>query len=276
MKKVLAAMLGLTLVFSAVGCRAEQTALANGIYFAIEEEFSATGWKDFVIVTVEDGMIVNYNWDSIQRNLRVEEDEITTKKLLQDEYGMRPVSPISAEWFEQAEAFEDFVLENGAAAVTFKDDAGHVDNIAGCTMQAKGALALIDKALAAGPVEFGPYEDGVYFAEAADFSTSGWKDMVKVVVMFGNIVSVDWDAVSNEETPRYKKAIQDEYNMRPASPIGAEWFEQALAFQNFVVANNGVAAITYGDDAGHVDNIAGCTMQGQAVAMFIKNIVPLK
>lgn len=58
-----------------------------------------------------------------------------------------------------------------------------------------------------------------------------------------------------------KKELKDEYNMKPASGIGKEWYEQ-IAFLEDYIKTNGVDKITLGDDgkATNEDVLTGCTM----------------
>ena len=73
--------------------------------------------------------------------------------------------------------------------------------------------------------------------------------------------------VDTEKTFRTKMELGPEYNMKPASPIGAEWDEQTKAFEEYVVGMTGaeVAAMETTEHNGHqisVDEalLAGCTM----------------
>ena len=69
-----------------------------------------------------------------------------------------------------------------------------------------------------------------------------------------------------------KQEKGDEYNMRPASPIGKEWFEQANALATFCVGKTleeAVAGIAIGEDGKPTgaDVVTSCTMK---VGDFVK------
>lgn len=65
-----------------------------------------------------------------------------------------------------------------------------------------------------------------------------------------------------------KQELKEEYNMKPASPIGKEWYEQAKFLEDYVVGKTAaeVAAIATVEKNGHpsvpadADLTAGCTM----------------
>lgn len=79
----------------------------DGHYAAQAEQFSNTGWKDTVDITVVSGRIVAVNWDAIA------EDGGTNKKQrsLDGEYGMYGDGPAQWPWWEQAEATERHLME---------------------------------------------------------------------------------------------------------------------------------------------------------------------
>ena len=64
-----------------------------------------------------------------------------------------------------------------------------------------------------------------------------------------------------------KTDLEDDYNMRGASPIGKEWFEQTNFFEEYCIGKTvaEVAATEVNPENGHVaesevDLVAGCTM----------------
>ncbi|MDY5377884.1 MAG: hypothetical protein SPG60_07585, partial [Eubacterium coprostanoligenes] len=66
-----------------------------------------------------------------------------------------------------------------------------------------------------------------------------------------------------------KKELGDDYNMRGASPIGKEWYEQAEAFEKWCVGKTAdEIKASYGDDmaATDADLKAGCTITISGIA----------
>ena len=215
-----------------------------------------------------------------------------SKKEKLEEYGMKPASAIGKEWYEQAEAFEAYVVGltavDVAAIPVETTDNGHVVTtdetlLAGCTMSisafidatvkacnddsaadftgdAKLALTCatsVDSATAS--AEDG--EDGtaaMYTSFAAVAVDNDGKlaavcyDEVQPKVTFDEEGEITSDTSAEIKTKREKK---DEYGMRGVSGISAEWFEQDQAFETFVTGKTAdeISAIpTETTDNGHV------------------------
>jgi|LSQX01.2.fsa_nt_gb major membrane immunogen (membrane-anchored lipoprotein) len=105
------------------------------------------------------------------------------------------------------------------------------------------------------------YKDGVYKAEQADFSETGWKDFVEVTVEGGKITAVNWDATNkDDETLMKKKASQDGvYDMKVAG-AQSDWHEQAALVEQYLIEQQDPTKIEYSDEEGHVDTITGVSI----------------
>jgi len=102
--------------------------------------------------------------------------------------------------------------------------------------------------------------DGWYFAEEADFASSGWKDMVVLQVKGGKIVSVNWNGINNKGlADKDTVAAAGGYGMVKASKLGKEWHEQAAAVEQYLVSTQNTAFSTF-DAAGKTDAITGASM----------------
>lgn len=104
-------------------------------------------------------------------------------------------------------------------------------------------------------------KDGVYFAQQAKYSSSGWADQVVVKVSGGKIADVQWNGVSSLAGARDKKAHSagGKYGMVKASKIKAEWDAQAKAAEAFLVKSQDPNFSKFGKD-GKTDAIAGASM----------------
>lgn len=114
--------------------------------------------SDYAAVTLNaDGKITSCLIDASQAKctiadgkFTVAEGAITSKKDLQDEYGMRPASEIQKEWFEQAEAFEIWAVGKTAdeimAGVGEDGAPSDADLLAGCTITVSSIAANVAKA----------------------------------------------------------------------------------------------------------------------------------
>lgn len=77
-------------------------------------------------------------------------------------------------------------------------------------------------------------------------------------------VSIDETYTTEDGEATTKKTLKEDYNMKSASGIGKEWYEQIEFLENYIV-ENGVDAITL-DDSGKATNedvLAGCTINIQ-------------
>lgn len=102
----------------------------------------------------------NDKGDVTVAEVKLEGDKITSvfidvntangsKKELKEEYGMKKASAIGKEWYEQAAALEQFIVENGVDAVTVGEDqkATNEDLLAGCTMAVKDYVDAVKAAI---------------------------------------------------------------------------------------------------------------------------------
>lgn len=102
----------------------------DGVYTAQAAEFASSGWKETVEITIENSKLVTINWDAIYKD-----DSIPIRKKQYSKsglYGMMAVGAV-AEWYDQAVAAEQFVLEKGIDALTVNQD-GYTDVVSSCTI----------------------------------------------------------------------------------------------------------------------------------------------
>ena len=109
----------------------------------------------------------------------------------------------------------------------------------------------------AAPVETetATYVDGTYTAEAAEFH-NGYKDVVTVVVEGGKIVSVDYNCLTEDGGTKRAQSENGEYVMTEDGPL---WHEQADAFAQYVVENQGTVGLNLNDN-GKTDVVAGVSI----------------
>ena len=103
------------------------------------------------VILDESGKIVSCKIDTAQNQLSVangilgDAPEFLTKAERGDDYNMKGVSGIGKEWYEQAEAFENYVVGKTADEVTSIDTAD-ADLLAGCTINTSGIISTVAKA----------------------------------------------------------------------------------------------------------------------------------
>ena len=255
-----------------------------------------------------DGTITDIDLDCVQTKinfnasgeLTTEEGTTwTTKTDLDDDYNMRPASPIGAEWDEQTAYFEEYCIGKTVAQVagiSIDAETNHpteADLITGCTMNVNSFIAVLEKSQTVLEVPEGELAMGFYMTTSYDTSYSGSHaasadgnglaqaniDIYAVTINSeGVIVDCKIDAIQAKtefdasgalvtevgaDNPS-KMELGDDYAMRAASGIGAEWDEQVIALQNYCIGKTpaeiqGIAL----DDSGKAtdaDLIAGITM----------------
>lgn len=214
--------------------------LEDGVYFAQADEFSErTGWKYNVTLEVEGGEVVSAVWDSAH----VDSGTGKRARSMNGEYGMVEKGDAMAPWYEQAEAVEAYFLET--------QDTATPDSISGATIGLEDFFSLAEKALAKGPVGYGPYKDGTYSASQDEFG-HGYKYFVEVTVISGYVVAANWDALAEGGGKNKQQASQDgDYGMVEKGDAMAPWWEQARAVEDYFLANQ---------DLSQPDAISGATI----------------
>ena len=229
---------------------------ADGAYFAIDEQFASSGWKEYVSLTVVNGRIAAINWSGVNRT----GDD---KKAFDaaGNYNMVKFGKAQDEWSVQATRTENHLIETqDLKAITYSDNEGHTDDIAGVSIHVNGMYALVEKALAAGVRELGPYADGTYYASQDDFASNGWKSFVSLYVHNGNIVQAYYSGVNAAGEDKQVFASEGKYGMIKASKVGKEWHEQAQATEAYLIETQDPKKIRFTKTDGITDDIAGVSM----------------
>lgn len=244
-----------------------------------------------------DGKVINLQLDEAQTKPDLAKDngtvsDLRTKLDKQGDYGMKAASPIQKEWFEQAEAFEAWAKGKTADEISAGVDASGIatdaDLKAGCTINSgtfvKAAVAAINGAKELGASSTDTLALNVDTEKNQDSSDKNLQyDSNYAAVTLGadgKITSCLIDASQAKctitdgkftvESGAYqtKKELGDAYNMKGASPIQKEWFEQAAAVEQWAVGKtSSEIANTYGEDmkTTDADLKAGCTISVNSI-----------
>ncbi len=189
-----------------------------------------------------------------------------SKKELGDAYDMKKASPIGKEWYEQAEALEKYVIGKTLAEVKgISLDEGYPsseDLTSSVTMKIDSIIAAIEKAVnnakdlgaksgdtlglgitsgsgnatknvadgADGVVQAYSHYSAVSFDKSGKI-TSSIIDASQTNVSFNAEGKLTSDLKGDFKT---KLELGNAYDMKKASPIGKEWFEQSEAFSNYM------------------------------------------
>ena len=253
----------------------------DGIYFAAENGFSNSGFKYYAIILVEDGKIIEAEWNAYNRDGYLHRCEGAEKITCAAEgnYRMHPNNP-EKEWHVQAEATVDFVLNKETIELEYSDNSGKTDAIAGVTVTVNEFFGLIVKAFENGPVDEGDYVDGYYFVKGEETARNDRDgnyieqeySFVTTVIVNGTIVLYDLNTrytvanPANEDRPFLTKdSAGQNYGMHRSSSMGAdgEWFKQAERIEVYIIDNQTLDGIEIDAETSKTDDIAGVTMRVQ-------------
>ncbi len=251
----------------------------------ISESTSATADADgvnqtnSVVVAVlvgQDGKILDCKLDMAQTVINFsKEGKLTTpvettfksKQELGTDYGMLSSSKIGKEWYEQANAFADYVTgktvdEVKSIAVSEEGTATDADLASSVTVHIGDFIAAVEKAVA-NAQEIGATDadklglgittdmensedaaadaDGVaqaYSYYVATTSDASGKITSCIIDASQGIVNFDTTGnITNDITiaPQTKNELKEDYGMKQASGIGKEWYEEANTFAQYAV-----------------------------------------
>lgn len=239
------------------------------------DEITAMGQADTTIAAITldaDGKIVGVSIDTAQVQVEYDEDmqvasdveaEIDTKKERGNGYGMVGQSDIGKEWYEQIAAFEEWMIGKTVEEVVNLDvkerDASHThvpdvpELTSSVTITVESYIEAVEKA-AENTIDVEDLDTfglghTISIAKSNEsqaqmditFATSGFDadnnvvgtiiDTAQVVVPFyadGKVDAADADL-------RTKKEKKEDYNMKGASDIDKEWYEQMEALEEWTV-----------------------------------------
>lgn len=316
MRKLIALILSAALLLCCVPAMAEEAApVKTGLSIITNMTADKQTNINLTAVTVDDnGVITACVIDYIQAKVAVDGTGVITTELgynflskheKLDDYGMRPVSTIGKEWFEQAQAFAAYcvgktVEEVKGIALNESGYPADADLAAGCTMKvteyiagvedavAKAAhigakkgdvlkltqVTVLDKAVNATAEKEGNFQ---VYGHAAAITLAG--DVVSSIVIDEVQAAANFDAtgaLTSDISAEYLTKLEkgDAYGMKPVSPIGKEWFEQSAAFCAYVTGKTLTEATGIAmNESGYptdADLTAGCTMNVSAMVELIE------
>ena len=281
MKKFVALVLAACMLFT-MSAMAESTAeykLGMGVSVSTNSTKDGHAQVDATVATVvldADGKIVACRLDCAQNKMDVEDGEVNTeatfetKRELRERYNMVAFSDATHEWFEQAEAFEAYVVGKTADEVEnmeTKEHNGHnvtVDDtlFASCSIDITAFKAAVVKACRDEKGQTftaaGSFTLGLAAISDASESTSVTDDEDAVVKMYtefgatvvgedGKIIAAITDmiqpqikmdedgAVTEIIFKGTKRELGPDYGMVAYGNAIAEWDAQAQAFANYTV-----------------------------------------
>ncbi len=254
MKKFIAIAIALSLVALIASCGGCGTGrFKDGIYTTEAPEFSQSGWKGVVSITVKGGKIVAADWDGVSLNT----NQFKKQASIDGKYVMKEGG---VPWHEQAALAEAYLIKTqDPTKIVYKDEDGHTDAISGASISVKEFFELAAQALLGIPMkaEAIVYKNGMYRAQAEGFDPkTGWRDYVEVYVKSGRIVYINWNGYTATGADKKSAVKNGKYDMGGAK----NWTEQSIAVASYIVSTQDPSTIAYKDEEGHTDAISGATI----------------
>ncbi len=319
MKKALAILLILALfvtLFTSCAKKDEKEyKLGMGVVVSYAEEQTASAAYDLTVAAVildADGKIVACEIDSAQSKVMIEDgflqDGATaltfkTKYELGDDYNMKTYGGAIGEWYEQADAFEEYCVGKTADEVknmslAENGKATDSDLLSGCTIAVTDFKKAVVKALEdteavtfkSGEIKLGMTVKA-YVASANDSENNNGK--VKFTAEFA-AVAVDSDsllaaAVVDAVQPEFsfndegfvteakfggtKRELKENYGMKAYAGSAYEWYEQAASLCDFLrglSAEDIKTVVSEDGKAKDADLLASCTI---SISTDVNNII---
>ena len=191
--------------------------------------------------------------------------EFQSKNELGDGYGMRKASAIGAEWNEQAAAFANYCVgktldQIKGMAVTEDNKPADADLAAACTLAVSEFLPGVEDAVNNATHMGAKKGDTIKLVQVSNMSKSknanGAADGQAQVYAHVAVITLDGDVITScyidavQATVKFnaegkitsditapvqsKNTLKEGYGMKPVSPIGKEWYEQAAGFCAYV------------------------------------------
>ena len=300
MKKIVAFLLLACMMLSLAACGSSgsEYKLGMGVDLSTDSSKENNAQVDATVaavVTDKDGKIVACRLDVAQSKMDVTGGAVDAAKTFQtkmelgDDYGMVAYGNAIAEWYDQAKAFESYVVGKTAAEVegieTVLNETGHnvaTDEalLAGCTMDITAFKAAVVKACndekGATFTSGADFTLGVAAITAADESTAATDSEDAQVKMYteyaaavvgkdGKILAALTDAtqpkitadkngqITGADFKGTKRELGADYGMVAYGSAIAEWDAQAKAFADYTVGKTAaeVAGIETVESNGH-------------------------
>ncbi|HAX72596.1 MAG TPA: FMN-binding domain-containing protein [Firmicutes bacterium] len=219
--------------------------LEDGLYFAKSESFSTEdGWMNTVTLEIKDGNLVTVDLNAIHESGQM----LKKQASLNGDYKMLELGGAQSEWHEQIQLFESYLLAFQSVEQLSLTDEGTTDAVTGVSINVADYVSLFKTAVDDGPIERGPYQDGHYYAEAQEYD-QGYKYYINMIVLNGNILTINWDGINQEGTSTKKEdSINGTFSLANDGNTQSEWYVQAQLMENYLLEKQDPFLITYNEN----------------------------
>lgn len=253
---------------------AETTAAAAAATTAATEApAGATQESDGDDFSVATGVSYDDSWGITVANI-IKKDDQTFKILLDtvhpegglsskekfDDYGLKDVSSIGKEWWEQVSSFETWAEGNDLSTLNL-DDSGHdVDAVTGATINLKNFTDAMENAKTDVAET-----DGFQVKTGTSYSDQWGITVVNVIYKDGEVFKVLADTVRPDGGLSSKEKFND-YGIKEASSMNKEWWEQIVSFEDWA-KDHDVDDLKLDEEGHDVDAVTGATIN---VSYFVE------
>jgi len=150
MKKILSAIIAASLILSLSACAFAATGLGSYTTGKVADGKVSVDTYMCAVTLDENGKITGVDFDVVQASAAADTDatfEAQSKRELGDNYGMKAISPIGKEYFEQMDALEAWCIGKTVEEV-IAGSADDADLKAGCTVGIANQLIVLQEAAA--------------------------------------------------------------------------------------------------------------------------------
>ncbi len=274
LNKILAVLLSATMLFGCSNSGEKPNEKDNGIakvgFGMVANKNDEKGQVNTTMCTLAldaDGKIVSVYFDVAQHTFGAN-DEVRTKREKKEDYNMKGASGLGKEWYEQVQDMEAFFVGKTVDEIKgyeYVEANGHTDVAAeGSDLAAVCTMSMTD--FLAALVEANTNAEAVTGAEkvvVGETNTVKDNEVDTTVTALaldkdGKIVWANVDVQQTKpDTTEFRSKLEkkEDYNMKGASPIGKEWYEQAAGLEEYLVGKTlaDVKAIELGEANGHTD-----------------------
>ena len=256
MKKLILVLLML-MVLPLTACRQNEDEYVDTgerfMHFAIEGRNQHGGWQNFILVEVNEvGIVTDLVLDGVNHLSSATKRELSQLGLYEALEGY--------DFYTEARLIEESLIGQSsihiplALADSFPSEAGAFNPADWSDL----ALSAITNS----PIEQGPYLNGRYHA-SAEVAVDGFINFVNFIVVNGHIISVQWNATSEDGLLRHDYVLMTNWDAQTRS-----WRDQAIILEEELLILQDPMLFTF-DEGGYSLTIPAISIEIETFVSFV-------
>lgn len=219
--------------------------LADGLYFAIENNYSNDGWKHIVNFEVVNGKIEIITFDAINEHATTHKRDLSINGELDSD--LKDTSVLR--WHEQLELIENYFLTSQTSDSLLREE--EFPTISGVTVDLLPFAQLFNQAITNGPLVLGAYQDGHYYAESEEIEKQ-LKHTIHLIIENGYIIATHWDTLPTNDKNSDHVTVDDNLSQQEV--------KQADLLENYLIEIQDPMQMTFNEENKTTD-INGVTIE---------------